>query len=179
MITEAERVRLEWFFETGSAMVEERYEHYIVDERNDDYEELPESYCYDCAKKKVAALCNEQGASDAEFSIRDGSSGESDSIPVCEMCDCLLRTGMTSCCCDGEVDGFIEYGFDPNSQYDCYYMDRVINSGRGWEVWDGWTGKYIIESEQRYFEKLHLLCRRILDECWWITPAVEYRHMWE
>lgn len=117
------------------------------------------SYCYDCCVKRVNQLKEEDPTNADEVDVGGGGNdSESDSIAFCCTCDKLLENSLTYYGAKEELDHFLEYGFSSDSESDCYSMMLVVNSF-GWRPWTKNVSK---ENEKRY-EKLHLLCRKILE----------------
>jgi hypothetical protein len=154
-LTEAECDRLEELFNAGASRTEEEDEHWVGggDEG--------QSYCYKCCKKRVAELLKEEP--DGDYHVDGGWGTESDSTPFCETCQTLLRASLTQYGCESEVEHFLENGFDPKCDMDCYSMERVISSG-GWKPYHFENEPaYKTEKKEKYFTDLHALGRRILD----------------
>ena len=157
-----EMFRLEELFWHGYLFFTEKPEHWIHS-----WDE-GESYCYDCALKKVDELLAAEP--DAEYCVDGGWDTEGDSTPFCENCFQLLSNTLTDYGCEEELCHFLDYCFDPNSQDDCRSMHMVIMSC-GWESWNG--------SDEDYYQQLHALCRRIIIGNFWVMPDNDFRHMWD
>jgi hypothetical protein len=155
-LSEAEREQLTQLFDAGAARMPADDEHWI----HGSDEGL--SYCYECAKKKLAALLEKEP--NADYSVDGGWRMESDSTPFCESCHKLLSACLTEYGCESEVDHFTTYGFDPKADDDCRAMSEVINA-MGWEAHDfPHEAEYKKRSRAEYFAQLHALCRSILDK---------------
>ena len=162
LITNTERMRLEEIFLAGAMQVTEKNEYWI----HGHDEGL--SFCFPCAKEKVAEL--RKSDPDGEYDIDGGWGTENDYTPHCETCCQRLSNTLTQSGCENEVNHFLLWGFNPNNPYDCDDMHKVIESG-SWEPY--------FEKDKLYFDDLYRLCRIILDEHFWIMPDNDYRHMWE
>lgn len=162
-LTATERMRLEELFYSGWLHISEEDEHWIHG-----YDEGL-SYCRECAVKKVKEL--RKSDPDREYSIDGGWGTDGDSTPFCETCGQRLSNTLTQYGCESEVDHFLMYGFDPMSPYNCLDMHGVVESS-GWEP-------FIDIEDEPYFKDLYRLCRRILNDNFWIMPDNDYRHMWE
>ena len=166
MIAKTERMRLEEVFLDGAMRVSEKTEHWISGH------DEGESYCFDCAEKKVGELRtlnpNEQ------YCVDGGWGTDGDSTPFCEMCHHRLDNSLTQYGCEAEVEHFLEYGFRAQSPVNCLDMYRVISAGM-WEPFDGEDEK---DRARFYFKNLYRLCRIILRNHFWIMPNNDYRHMW-
>ena len=154
LLTEAERERLRTHFNTGGASVESFPEHWISGH------DEGQSYCYECAEKKVAELLALEPLADYRVGGGYGSSG--DSTPCCETCQKLLENSLTDYGCESELDHFVENGFDPTSSGDCRAMAEVISSG-GWGRAD-FVSKPDYEKARRadYYASLNALGQQIL-----------------
>ena len=146
-ISEPDRKRLEKLFDDGAARVDEWPEHWI----NGADEGI--SYCYECAGKEVERLTKENPGD--EYFIDGGWGTEGDSQAYCETCGHILDNSFTQCACRGEVDHFLEYGFDINSDVDRLSMSKVIMSA-GWESHNG--------EDIGFYGALHKLCWKILED---------------
>jgi len=160
MLTEKEQEKLDDFFRDGAEDIEIEPEYWVHGE----YE--GQSFCYDCCMKKVAWFQAGDLENADEYCI-DGGCGnsEGDSIPYCETCGKLLGNTLTDYGCEEEVNNFLECGFRIKSPEDCYAMERVIGS-RGWEIWEERTYRNKDDKERdiKYYEKLEILCKRILND---------------
>ncbi len=154
-LSDSQIERLTALFRDGGSEVKSQPEHWISGGvGNHDHDES-KSYCYDCAKKEIARLKQEEPS--GEWSVGGGYGGQGDSTPSCESCGVRLENSLTRYGCSVEVSHFLEYGFDPASGDDCRSMHEVIEA-RGWQF----CSAYEKPEEARYFERLHELGRRIL-----------------
>ena len=92
---------------------------------DEDYDES-ESYCYECAEKRIAELALEDP--DSEYLIAGGYGSEGDSQRFCEKCEAALDNSFTDYAAEQELDHFEEYGFDRSSPSDCYSLLQVIGA---------------------------------------------------
>ncbi|MFT3992509.1 MAG: hypothetical protein QM680_14000 [Luteolibacter sp.] len=153
-LTDAEKDRLEAIFDAGSARVETADEHWIHgwDEG--------QSFCRECAEKKIEELLAEKP--EADICLDGGWGIEGDSLEFCETCSRRLWNSLTQYGCESEVDHFEDNGFDPADDDDCYSMERVVSS-EGWGPYEDLPGSpYEKEQRHEYYTRLHNLGRRIL-----------------
>lgn len=97
-------------------------EHWIHGS-DEDYDES-ESYCYDCAEKRIAELEKESPGN--EYLIAGGYGSEGDSQAFCETCECPLDNSFTEYAAEQELDHFEEHGVDIECASDCYSFLQVI-----------------------------------------------------
>ena len=147
---------LEDFFNAGAALVESEPEYWVhgADEG--------ESYCHKCCEKKVKGLLKKDPG--GEYCVDGGWGVEGDSTPFCETCGKLLENTLTEAGAETEVDHFLEYGFDPESDDDRRAMSEVIRA-RGWKPWleRRYRDEYEKKWDLQYFDDLHKVCRTILE----------------
>ncbi len=160
-ITKTERMRLGKIFSAGAVRVPEKCEYWIGGH------DAGESYCFDCAEKKVAELFKKNP--NGEYEVDGGWGTEGDYTPSCETCGHRLDNSLTQCGCEEEVRHFLCFGFSPNCDHDCCDMDKVLGSA-GWDIY--------FEKDKQYFDDFYKLCRIILGDHFWIMPDNDYRHMW-
>ena len=169
MITTTEQARLEEFFSDGASRVPDSPEYWIKESGDESV-----GFCRACAEKELARLLEEDPG--GEYMIDGGYGWKSESIDFCDTCGIAMDNSLLNSGCEEEIDLFLEHGFY-GTDWSCWVMEKIISS-RGWEL-DEAIHQSDLEYQREAFARLHKLCRRILDNCWWITPAVEYRHMWE
>lgn len=105
-----------------AAKYEVKSEHWIHG-FDDDYDES-ESYCYDCAEKRIAELVKESPGN--EYRIGGGYRSEGDSQAFCETCEAPLDNSFTTHAAHQELDHFEEHGLDLGNPCDCYSLLQVI-----------------------------------------------------
>ena len=76
------------------------------------------SFCFECAKKKVAELLAAEP--DEDYLVDGGWGSEGDSQSFCETCGRALDNSYTDYAVEMELDHFEEYGFDINTPEDCH-----------------------------------------------------------
>jgi hypothetical protein len=153
-LTDAEQDRLDALFNAGAARVEALDEHWVhgADEGL--------SYCYECCKKEVAALMEKEP--DGEYLVDGGWGSEGDSTPFCETCGAMLHNTLTMYGCATELAHFTDDGFNPESDMDCYFMERVISSA-GWHFHDyEHEPEYKKQEQREFYAELYALGRAIL-----------------
>jgi hypothetical protein len=154
-IPEANREKLEKFFDEGANRVPSEPEHWIhgADEGL--------SYCFECCEKEVERLSKENPKK--EYCVDGGWDIEGNSTPFCEGCGKLLENTLTDYGCESEVEHFLSYKFDLKSNDDRRAMSEVI-AARGWEpfVEQCYRDEYDKKSDLDYFDDLHKLCKIIL-----------------
>ncbi|MCP5006876.1 MAG: hypothetical protein GY941_23460 [Planctomycetes bacterium] len=147
-ISEQDQHWLDKVFARGAICVEEWPEHWIGGS-----DDQSQSYCYDCAEKEVDRLSKK--FPDDYFWVDGGWGVEGDGTPFCETCQRQLSNEFTQYACETEVDHFLEYGFDFECGNDCLSMEKVILSA-------GWEPISVRDSDTKFYNNLHRLCRRIL-----------------
>lgn len=156
-IDETDREKLEKFFDEGAARVSSEPEYWIygADEGL--------SYCLECCEKEVRRLSKENPKE--EYFVDGGWGTEGDSTPYCKDCGKLLENTLTACGCGDEVEHFLLYGFDVKSDDDRRAMSGVIDACQ-WEPFPGqrYRDEYAKKSTLDYFDDLHKLCRKILND---------------
>lgn len=155
VLTESEREHLEAIFHRGALKVKVFDAYWIHGA------DCGEDYCYQCCKSEVEKLKKKDPK--GEYFVDGGWRSDHDGTPFCASCQKRLDGSLTNYGCKQEVDHFLEYGFDPNSDDDCLSMSEVICS-RGWCPWSGrvYAKEYERERDERYFADLNTLGRRIL-----------------
>jgi hypothetical protein len=152
---EANREKLEKFFDEGASHVPSEPEHWIhgADEGL--------SYCFECCEKEVERLSKENPKE--EYYVDGGWDTEGDCTPYCEGCGKLLENALLDSGCRDEVEHFLLYDFDIKSDSDRRAMSEVISS-RGWEPFTGqcYKDEHDKKSDLDYFDDLHKLCKIIL-----------------
>lgn len=88
-----------------------------------------ESFCYDCAIKRIAELKKE--SPDNEFRLGGGYGTDGDSQKFCETCQTALDNSFTDYCSKTEIEHFEENGFDYTNLSDCYSLTQILNSFEG------------------------------------------------
>lgn len=154
-LTDEQQGRLITLFGKGAARVYAKPCHWIFS-RDDQADGA--DYCPACVKKRIAELKKRNPA--GEYDIDGGWRTDHDSLPACETCGAALDGALTEEGCEQEVEHFLEYGFDPTSDHDCYAMDEVINA-RGWQFHCG-SERPPSSGERQYFWDLGRLCQSIL-----------------
>lgn len=156
-IDETDREKLEKFFDEGANRVPSEPEYWIhgADEGL--------SYCLECCEKEVKRLSKENPKE--EYSVDGGWGTEGDSTPFCEVCGKLLENALLDSGCRDEVEHFLLHGFDVKSDDDCRAMSEVIISCQ-WEPFldQRYKDEYDKKSTLDYFDDLHKLCRKILND---------------
>jgi len=156
-ISKEHQEKLEALFNAGAANMLSEPEYWIHGS------DEGASYCLECCEKKVERLLKENP--DGDYCVDGGYGIDGDYTPFCETCHKLLENSLTDSGCGDEVEHFLLHGFNPKSDDDCRAMSEVIN-GRGWEPWLERTYRNPSEKESdlRYFDSLHKLCRIILEK---------------
>ena len=156
-IDETDREKLEKFFDESASRVPSEPEYWVhgADEGL--------SYCLECCKKEVKRLSKENPK--AKYCVDGGWGVEGDGTPFCEDCGKLLENTLTDCGCGDEIEHFLSYGFDVKSDDDRRAMSEAIRAC-GWEPFVGqrYKNEYDKKSALVYFDDLHKLCRKILND---------------
>lgn len=76
------------------------------------------SFCFECAKKKVAELLSEEP--DEDYMVASGYSTEGDSQAFCETCERALDNSYTEYAVESELAHLEENGFSLSSPEDCH-----------------------------------------------------------
>jgi len=153
-LTNDEKERVEEIANRGAANVETKPEHWIHG-----WDEAL-SFCRDCAEAKIKELI--QSEPDAEYCLDGGWGIDGDGLEFCETCGDRLWNSLTAYGCESEVEHFIENGFDPQSDDDCYSLERVISSN-GWGPYADLPGSdFEKRTRHDYYSSLNSLGRRIL-----------------
>ena len=158
-LTEEEQGQLNKIFEDGAKGMDLWPEHWIGGEGSDGegYDQSA-GYCLPCAKKIVQDLLEKDPT--ATWIVDGGWGSDADSFACCDVCHKSLDISPTDYCCEVEVEHFLEHGFDPTSQDDCYCMDAITGS-HGWGNRDRWGNRDAQRTEGHY-QDLHKLGRIIL-----------------
>lgn len=154
-ISEADRERLEAHIRPRAYRVKTEPEHWI----HGHDEGL--SYCYTCAKSKVAELLSKEPNED--YCVDGGWGSEGDSLETCEICHVRLDNILTNYGCEAELDHFAAHGFNPMSDGDCYSLERMFSS-RGWKPYlHEYMRDYERQDTLEYHRDFQRLCRAILE----------------
>ena len=147
-LSKDEQKKIEQLFRDGCKAVEAEDEYWVHG-----YDQ-GFSYCLKCAEKKCTELKKENPC---ENIYVDGAGQmEHSCIPYCIGCNCLLDGSLLIYGCRDKVNHFLENGFDKDDENDCYSMLQVLNSD--WKSWDN------NPDETDYYDNLHELCKRILND---------------
>lgn len=154
-LSEQQCERLKTFFQDGAAKFDPEPECWIHGWNEG------ESFCTACAEKKVEELLKEEPGE--EYHVDGGWGSELDSTPFCQTCDCLLDASLTDYGAESEIEHFLGYGFDVESDDDRRAMHEVLQT-MGWETaWDYWESEYKMRDAGRRYKDLHHLGRIILN----------------
>lgn len=119
-----------------------------------------QSYCRECAHKKVKELKEKQPG--ADINVDGGYGTEGDSTPFCSVCQKRLENTLTQYGCESELEHFQGNGFKIDSEDDCYSMQQVIDSS-GWGPLEfEHESEHEKKERKEYYERLHSLGHKIL-----------------
>ena len=149
-LNDVEQDLLESLFAEGERQTEVHPQYWVYED------EEGESYCHECGTRQVEKLMKDDPKTEHTLSWADGAEG--DHLPCCAVCGKHLSAVLTQYGCEEEVVHFLEYGFDPESDYECYAMSRVIAS-------NGFTPEHFggePSEHPEYYNNLRRLCHSIL-----------------